>query len=228
MAVAAAPALPTLAAVRPQVVHARPLTARRAHLAPANPTGAKRLHACGKPQQRTSRCAHSTPGRIHMHNTLHTFLPHTYTHDQQQQLGNGNSGSDDSDDSGNDNSVAGSFLQWFTVAAFSHGKAEALAAESSRPCRPFDGCHCRDIRFALDFRQLRRPVVSFSTAVADSSSSCRWVSFMFHVKGASTVSAREAALRSALASLLSGFRGMQPAPYSPCPDMHGPDELLLI
>ena len=70
-----------------------------------------------------------------MHNTLHTFLPHTYTHDQQQQLGDGNSnsGSDDSDDSGNDNSVAGSFLQWFTVAAFSHGKTEALAAESCRP-----------------------------------------------------------------------------------------------
>ena len=140
-------------------------------------TGANRLHACVQPQPRTSRCAQATSGRTHMHHTLHTPLPHTYTHDQQQQLGDGSSesGSDDSDDSGDNNSVIESFLQWFGVAAFSHVNSEALAAESCQPGRLFDGCHRRHIGSASIFRQLRQSAVSVSTVMADRGSSCHVV-----------------------------------------------------
>ena len=169
MAVAAAPAPPTLAAARPQVVHARPLTAQRAHLAPANRRQAPaRLREA--PAAHKQMCTFYSWAHSHAQHLAHFLATHVHARStaaarrrQQQQRQRRQRRQRQRQQSRRE------LLQWFSVAALSHGKAEALAAESGQPCRSLDGCHCRQSGFALDLRQLRRSAVPSSTAVASAS-----------------------------------------------------------
>ena len=120
-----------------------------------------------------------------MHNTLHTFLPHTYTHDQQQQLGDGNSnsGSDDSDDSGNDSRVAGSFCNGFlwqhsAMAKQKHWQQSRVSLVGLSTAAIADKAASRWIFASSDGQpcHLQRlwhlPAVSASSAAAANGSSC--------------------------------------------------------
>ena len=85
MSGAAAPAPPTLAAERPRAARERPLTAQRAHLAPSDRRQPP-VRFREAPTMHTCSCAHAQSGHTHMHNILHTALPHASMHEQQQQL----------------------------------------------------------------------------------------------------------------------------------------------
>ena len=102
MSGAAAPAPPTLAAERPRAARERPLTAQRAHLAPSDRRQPP-VRFREAPTMHTCSCAHAQPGHTHMHNILHTALPHASMHEQQQQLSatttSSNSDSRDNSDS---------------------------------------------------------------------------------------------------------------------------------
>ena len=112
-----------------------------------------------------------------MHNSLHTPLPHAYTHEQQQHLSDisGNGGNDSSDDSdSNDDGISGK-LHGYSMAAFNNLNAEAAAAEPSQSRRLAVGQHRGRVGSALVLRQLCQPVVpavSASSAAAANGSSC--------------------------------------------------------
>ena len=130
------------------------------------------------PTKCTGSCTHDHPRHTHMHNSLHTALPHASTRARQQQLSSSN-GSNSSSDSGadgdnKDGDIPGR-LQWLAVAALNIPSSTALASASCPFAQLAVGCsRRRDARRVSHLCQPPQPWQPSSAAAASGSLPARY------------------------------------------------------